>query len=254
MAQAEASLRAEANLLPLSLLLLAHGHSINQKKSDPIRDMWLELRDHQASKIDVGSMTVNWNIAKEGNATLIQRFKFAAMVVIAFDNHSVSTSQCKRFAKEATGHLKAKELTLSPTYCYVVARLGLIHLKISAFETEAANRYYSSSKGGVSANILARVLSFNSSAAARAQSLTYALEAQAKQKDSVKLRWLVGGAYLFKADFTKERQYYEASIREYKCAIELAKAGKDKDFSDGNLETIRFYLEKAKDGLSKLKG
>ena len=84
--------------------------------------------------------------------------------------------------------------------------------------------------------------------------MTYALEAQAKQKDSVKLRWLVGGAYLFKADFTKERQYYEASIREYKCAIELAKAGKDKDFSDGNLETIRFYLEKAKDGLSNLKG
>jgi hypothetical protein len=42
-----------------------------------------------------------------------------------------------------------------------------------------------------------------------------------------------------------------AAIKEYEKALELAKSGKDKDFTEENLETIRFYLKRAKEYLKK---
>ncbi len=211
------------------------------------------MMSRPATEFSIEKVRYQWDNAKKPGAKPMDRFRFASYVVAAFDKKSISRPDSMFLATEASSLLKVKELELSPSYSYVVARLGLIHLKITALETEAANRYYRSSRGGVSANILARVLSFNESLAVRAKSLTYALEAKSLQKDSVKLRWLVAGAYLFKADFTKEKQYFEASIREYEGALELAKSGKDKDYSSENLETIKFYLKKSKDGLKELK-
>jgi len=237
--------------LIVSLGLVASVHA--QKQQDFYYKTFRDFESRSSQELGLGNVMESSRVAHQKGAKVKERFKFAALVVNAFDKKSISESRYKYFAKEATSLLKVEELGVSPAYCYVVARLGLIHLGMTKFQLEAAKRFYESARTPVSANVYARVLSFDASLANRAKALDYALEAQAKQPDSVKLRWLVGGAYFAKADLTKGRQYWQSSIKEYEKALEIAKSGKDKDFTKEDLEMIKHYLSYAQRELAKFK-
>jgi hypothetical protein len=224
-----------------------------QQKPDQIRPIWLDLRDHRTSGFDVGSVGTLAESAKAKGATIGQRFRFAASVVVAFDRKTMNGADCKRLAKDATDLLKVTELSTSPTYCYVVARLGLIIPMSGKMQVQAAKAYYDVKRDGVAANVYARTLLGHPEIGIRGQALPFALEAQSKQPDLVKIRWMVAGSYYFKAMATKEKQYWQASVAEYEKALSLAASGKDKDFSKEDLELMKFYLKRAKEELAKSK-
>lgn len=239
--------------MTVSAIALLIASALGQKQQDPIKSLWLDLRDQHSSRITLGSVSENWDIAQKKNATVMQRFKFASMVVIAFDKGLMSNANCKRFATNANSVVKASELKLSPTYCYVVARLGLVNPGIGETQVQAARMYYEAKHDGVSANVYARILVGHPDTNIRAKALQYALEAQSKQADTVKIRWLVAGCYYFKALATKEKQYWQAAVHEYDRTLELASSGKDKEFTSEDLQLIKFYSKRAKEELARAK-
>lgn len=241
-------------MIKLAITVLLTQQDAGKKSTDWFTTTFESTQKSDKNALNQFKVKDAWQAAIVKGATLETRFKYGTFVVCAFDKSAISRSDSKFHAQEASKLFTSGDLKRSPMCGYVVARLGLIHLRITKLEVEGAKQFYDARHSGVAANVYARVLSFDASLSNRASSLKYALEAQSKQTDSVKLRWLVGGAYFFKADFTKEKLYWQSAIKEYEKALEIAKSGRDKDFTEGNLETIRFYLKRAKEYLKKATG
>jgi tetratricopeptide (TPR) repeat protein len=222
--------------------------------SDKFASTFEAIQKADKSSLSRLKLSDSWQAAKAKEASLEKRFRFGALTVCAFDKKALSRSDSKFYSQEASKLFTIDDLKSSPMCGYVIARLGLIHRQITDLEVAGAKKYYDAKHSGVGANVYARTLVGHSDQATRAKALQYALEAQSKQLDSVKIRWMVGGAYFEKAWFTKEKQYWQAAIKEYEKALEIAKSGKDKDFSEDNLETIRFYLKRAKEEVKKATG
>lgn len=223
--------------LPLSLAVIVGTQNGKDPYHALIASYWKEPKDaFSRTRLDNAKFR-----AQEAKASALTRFSFGAMAVVAMDKGATQWVN-NHYATEATKLLKRSELKLSPSYCYVVAKLGGLGFKITDFELEAAKLYYEAKHDGISSYLYADVLMHASTPNIRAMALPFALEAHAKQGDNLLNRWQVAGGYFHKGRFTKERAMYKAAIESYDKALELAK-------NKTHIEILKQYRALAIQGL-----
>jgi hypothetical protein len=197
-----------------------------QTDNDPYRKLMREYLNQPKSSFTELKVIAKRDAAQAVNASAFTRYTFGAMVVVAIDKKAINPMPGTIgtfYAREASKLLKRSELKLSPSYCYVVARLGGLRLKIGDTEVEAAKRYYDAKHDGIASFLYADTLQHHDSAKVRSTSIPFALEAQKKQPDSLANRWLVAGAYYDNAQYTNEKNIWKAAIDAYNKALSLAK-------------------------------
>lgn len=163
--------------------------------------------------------------AQAPNASAFTRYTFGAMVVVAIDKKAINPMPGTIgtfYARQASEVLKESELRLSPSYCYVVARLGRLKGACRDLEVKAAKMYYDAKHDGIASFLYADVLQHHPSEKVRAMSIPYALEAQKKQPDSYNNRCQVATAYDYKATYTNDKDMWKAAIAAYDKTLELA--------------------------------
>lgn len=228
----------------LSLLIFSLVQT--QQSKDPYYDLLTAYNTQSASSFKLEVVHQAMFAAQSKGASAMTRFKFAALAVRAWDTTAFGYGSMLRYTKDAASLLTESELKLSPSYSYLVARLGVINSKVGKVEIEAAKLYYQARHSGASAYIYAQVLQKSPDDKVGASSLPYALEAQSKQPDSLNNRWLVAGAYLCRAFATDKKSDWEQAIKGYEKALELAKDKNQITSFENKIRASKRRLAKAK--------
>lgn len=212
-----------------------------QADNDPYRKLMREYLDQPKTSFTELKVIAKRDAAKAPNASAFTRYSFGAMVVVAIDKKAINPMPGTIgtfYARQASETLKESELKLSPSYCYVVARLGRLKGACGDLEVKAAKMYYDAMHDGIASYLYANVIQHHPTRKVRATSIPYALEAQKKQPDSLSNRWQVATAYYYKAQYGNERDMWKASINAFSKALELAKTKED-------IEALTFFRDKS---------
>lgn len=228
------------------ITVITFGLLSAQTDNDPYRKLMREYLAQPKTAFTELKVIQKRDAAQASKASALARYTFGAMVVVAIDKKAINPMPGTIgtfYARQAAEVLKRSELKLSPSYCYVVARLGGLRMKITDTEVEAAKMYYEAKHDGIASFLYADVLQHHDSAKVRAMSIQYALEAQKKQPDSLANRWLVAGSYYDNAQYTNDKDIWKASVDAYNKALEL---GKTKE----NIEDLTHFRDKSVRGMN----
>lgn len=217
-----------------------------QVKVDPYHELLIAYNKEKASFFTLEKVHQAMFAAKAPKADAMIRFKFGALAVRAWDTNAFGYGSMLRYAKDASKLLIQPELKLSPSYCYIVAKLGLISEQIGSKETEAAQIYYSVRKDGISSFVYAKVLIRNKSEEVRAKAVPYALYAQNQQPDSLENRWLVASCYLERSFHTNKKTDWEMTVKSFERTLEMTKEKNQVMSLKNSIRASKGRLAKAK--------
>ncbi|MEI7985820.1 MAG: hypothetical protein WCI55_09345 [Armatimonadota bacterium] len=227
-------------MVPIIALLVV---GVRQDKSDSYFKVLSEYMKQSKDSFSTEKLEQKKFKAKATSATIMDRYSYGAMAVVSLYKGATDTGNIF-YARDASSYFKESEFGVSPTYCYVLAKLATYRGQITDIDVKAAKMYYEAKKDGRGCYLLAEILQRHPEARVRSKSLQYALEAQKLLADSYDNRWLVANGYYLKADYTNDKDMWRAAIQGIDKTLELAPT----DISKRFLANHRRYLVKRLNG------